>query len=316
MKLIPLNKIFNIKYGNQFDFNKMTLSENGINFISRSTSNLGVISKVEPIKGKLPFTSGCITVTLGGTYLLSSFIQPEEFYTAQNIKILEPIVNLSFNEKLFYCKCIEANRFKYTSHGREANKTLDTLMVPDLTELPKWLNKIDNDRLLSNKSVNDLKIKLNIVNWKKFKYKNLFDIKKGKRLTEKNFISGNTPFIGAINSNNGVSSYIGQDPIFKGNSITINYDGNGVAESYYQQTPFWALDSVNVLYPKFKLNKYIAIFLITLFRKEKFRFNYGRKWKLELMNESEIKLPVDNKGNPDWQFMENYIKSLPYSSNL
>ena len=29
-----------------------------------------------------------------------------------------------------------------------------------------------------------------------------------------------------------------------------------------------------------------------------------------------IKLPVDKDGKPDWQFMEDYIKSLPYSVNL
>ena len=29
-----------------------------------------------------------------------------------------------------------------------------------------------------------------------------------------------------------------------------------------------------------------------------------------------IKLPVDTNGNPDWQYMEKYIKSLPYSKTL
>ena len=34
------------------------------------------------------------------------------------------------------------------------------------------------------------------------------------------------------------------------------------------------------------------------------------------MNETIIQLPVDENDNPDWQFMEDYIKSLPYSKNL
>ena len=49
---------------------------------------------------------------------------------------------------------------------------------------------------------------------------------------------------------------------------------------------------------------------------EKFRFNYGRKWNLDRMNISKIKLPVDKKGIPDFVFMENYMKSLPYSKSL
>ena len=64
------------------------------------------------------------------------------------------------------------------------------------------------------------------------------------------------------------------------------------------------------------MSQYIALFIISIVKMEKYRFNYGRKWNLERMNESLIKLPVDKKGNPDWQFMEDYIKSLPYSNNL
>jgi hypothetical protein len=29
-----------------------------------------------------------------------------------------------------------------------------------------------------------------------------------------------------------------------------------------------------------------------------------------------IKLPADESGDPDWQFMENYIKALPYSDKI
>jgi len=36
------------------------------------------------------------------------------------------------------------------------------------------------------------------------------------------------------------------------------------------------------------------------------------KSRLEKLN---IKLPADKNGNPDWKFMEDYIKSLPYSSD-
>jgi hypothetical protein len=66
-----------------------------------------------------------------------------------------------------------------------------------------------------------------------------------------------------------------------------------------------------------KLNKYNAKFLITILDKElEYKFNYGRgavKNRLELL---EIKLPTTPQGDPDWKFMEEYIKSLPYSGNL
>ena len=42
--------------------------------------------------------------------------------------------------KMFYCYAIEHNRFRYTSHGREANKTLDELLVPSIDNIPSWVN--------------------------------------------------------------------------------------------------------------------------------------------------------------------------------
>ena len=152
---------------------------------------------------------------------------------------------------------------------------------------------------------------LNANNWKPFKLSALFDIKKGKRLTKFNQTEGHTPYIGAIDSNNGVSGYIGQAPIHEGGTISVNYDGS-VAEAFYQPEPYWASDAVNVLYPNgFMLTMATATFICTVIRLEKFRFNYGRKWHLERMRESVIKLPVTFSGEPDWEFMDSVINQLP-----
>ncbi|WP_198926468.1 N-6 DNA methylase [Acidithiobacillus thiooxidans] len=156
----------------------------------------------------------------------------------------------------------------------------------------------------------------NSAGWKAFKLSDLFDIKKGKRLTKANQTEGSTPYIGAVDSNNGVSGYIGQPAIHAGGTISINYNGS-VAEAFYQPDPFWATDDVNVLYPcGFTLTAETALFLCTLIRLEKYRFNYGRKWHLERMRESVIKLPVTKDGEPDWDFIRNYVRSLPYGSEV
>lgn len=152
-------------------------------------------------------------------------------------------------------------------------------------------------------------MKIDISKWAKFKYSDVFEIKKGKRLTKEDFIVGNTPFIGAIDSNNGYRDFIGQEPIHEANTITVNYNGS-VGEAFYQPKPFWASDDVNVLYPKFRFNKYIAMFVIPLIKKEKYRYNYGRKWETSRMKESVIILPITTGKQVDVDFMENYIKSL------
>lgn len=151
--------------------------------------------------------------------------------------------------------------------------------------------------------------------WKKFSLDSLFELKKGKRLTKADMTDGSIPYIGAIDSNNGISAYVGQDAIHTGQTITVSYNGS-VAEAFYQPEDFWATDDVNVLYPKFEMTAEIGLFLCTLIRKEKYRFNYGRKWHLERMKESIIRLPTVENGEPDWNFMKRYIKSLPFSSQL
>ena len=63
------------------------------------------------------------------------------------------------------------------------------------------------------------------------------------------------------------------------------------------------------------MNVYSAMF-ITLIEKEKYRFCYGRKWQASIMKETNIRLPITNNGEPDWSYIENYIKGLEYSNIL
>ena len=130
---------------------------------------------------------------------------------------------------------------------------------------------------------------------------------------------GNTPFIGSTDSNNGLTNRVGQPAIHNGNVITINYNGS-VGESFYQPVPFWASDDVNVLYPKKehfqRFNIYIALFMIPLFKAEQYRFNYGRKWHTDRMKISTIKLPISADKSLDLNLMENYVKTLPFSSSI
>lgn len=37
---------------------------------------------------------------------------------------------------------------------------------------------------------------------------------------------------------------------------------------------------------------------------------------MDRIKDTIIKLPVNENDNPDWNYMENYIKSLPYGDRL
>ena len=101
--------------------------------------------------------------------------------------------------------------------------------------------------------------------WKEYAMEDLFRSVKGKRLTKADMIPGDINFLGAIRENNGVREKIETDYTWPPNCITVNYNGS-VGEAFYQSEPFWASDDVNVLYAKdfWKMNKYIALFLVTV----------------------------------------------------
>lgn len=335
--MVPIKELFKITYGNQFDFSKMEISDTGINFISRGSTNNGFVAKVTPYDDAKPFPAGLITVTMGGSYLLASFVQPSPFYTAQNIKVLVPKINMNLATKLFYCAAIQHNRFRYHSHSREANSTFDDILVPDISEVPSWISKYRIENIKSD-SKHAKCIVLNTRNWKWFRYDEIFDIRKGfYNKKPENHTGNNIPFIGAIDNNNGVSEYYDiqdieeasktgdennvplTEKLFEGNCITVSNNGS-VGYAFYQAKPFTCTHDVNPLYlhPKWnqELNQYIAMFLCSLIEKERYRWTYGRKWRPKRMPSSLIKLPVDKTGNPDWKYMEDFIKSLPYSANI
>jgi hypothetical protein len=315
MKLVPLDTIFDIQYGNQFDLNKLESdNESTINFVSRSSQNLGVVCKVHSFKDTEPFPAGLITVTLGGTYLLSSFVQQNEFYTAQNIKVLKPKKEMSFEEKIYYCKIIESNRFRYSSHGREANKTLNKIPVP--SEMPAILKKIKfGNNYLNEKPLLKDTINLNSDKWEEFKLTELFDITGSKTtpITELEEIGiGKYPFVTTQATNNGIEGFY-DFYTEEGNVLTV--DSAVLGYCSYQPINFSASDHVEKLIPRFEMNKYVALFLVTILNLEQYRYNYGRKCSQTRMKQIRIKLP-SKKGQPDFGYMENFIKSLNYSGSI
>jgi hypothetical protein len=147
MKLIELSEIFDITYGVNLELNRMTASSTGIPFVGRSDRNNGVTARVLRIEGITPNPAGTISVAGGGS-VLATFLQPEPYYSGRDLFYLTPRIEMSDSQKLYYCACIRANRYRY-SYGRQANKTLKSLMVPRAKSIPKWvstgLERVVND---------------------------------------------------------------------------------------------------------------------------------------------------------------------------
>ena len=316
MTTIPVRELFLVNYGTKFDLKQMQITsaydDSGINFVSRNSKNLGVVARVKAYKKTDPLKAGLITVALGGTYLLSAFVQERPFYTAQNVAVLTPRVPMTWEAKLFYCLCLGKNRFRYSAFGREANRTLEAIQVPKA--LPGWVKRISlplDD--VPATPILATPIGLDGRFWKSYRLGDLFEVKKGARVVNNDLRRGTTPFIRPTAFNNGVDRHVSLPANHRGNTLTVAYNGN-IGEAFYQPVPYFAVDDINVLYPRFTMTPFRALFLLPLIRREQYRYNFGRKWNLLRMRESIIRLPASADGTPDWIFIERYMKSLSFSA--
>lgn len=159
---------------------------------------------------------------------------------------------------------------------------------------------------------------LNNVNQQEFKVSDLFYIvgtKTTPKTTLKEYGDGRYPYITTRATNNGIDGFYDYHTE-KGNVLII--DSATIGHTTYQESDFSASDHTEKLIPicSENFNKYIALFFKTILNKEQYRYGYGRKFNQTRIKETIIKLPIKDKDQPDWKFMEDYIKSLPYSKSL
>lgn len=314
-----VKELFYITNGNGLALSDLTEQEGGYNFISRGEKNNGVVATVKKVEGIEPFDPNKITVSLGGS-VLESFYQDSPFYTAYHIKVLTPKVKMTQMQMFFYCDAIRHNKYRY-SYGRQANKTLDELLIPSIDEIPKWVENFKIPQKPNADTFHNKIVSLNDRKWEWFNISSIFDKLEKCKCTNasKMLVEGSDiDYIGAKKNENGFMYKVkkNDDLTTEGNCIVFIGDGQGsVGYTTYQPKDFIGSSTLTVGY-NHKLNVFNSIFLISIFDREKYRYSFGRKLGKQKLENQVVKLPVDSQGYLDWDFMEYYIKSLPYSKNL
>ena len=290
-------------------------------FVASGNFNNGVLKYLEPKKDEILDAGNCITVSpIDG----SSFYQKDDFLGrggAGSSIILLYNPNLNLYNGYFIATVIRTVCRKY-AYSDMANKDtigaekiklpVDETGNPDFSYMESYMKNLEfavSSSLTGLQSAKkfDISGKLDISSWKLFQISELFNVQKGKRLTKSDMKDGKIRFIGASAINNGITAYISNDEhLHPQNTITLSYNGS-IGEAFYQDEMFWASDDVNVLYPKFEMNREMALFMIPLLKTAGKRYAFIDKWKKEDMEKSKIPLPADKDGNPDYKYMGNYI---------
>lgn len=306
-----------------------------INFVSSQGDNNSVVSKVAITPGIKIYPAGVITVPLKGT-VLAAHVQVEQCYVAHQIAVLSPLKPMTLQEKLFYCTCIRHNAYRF-SYGRQADKTLGEMEIPEY--IPEWVNLLPITPI-TTKIRGDAVPDLNIDKWEEFKVSDIFNVKYGINM-ELNTCDKTTSddpdgvaFVARTSENNGVSAYVkkinGKEPQ-PAETITVA-GGGSVLSTFVQKRPFYSGRDLYLLIPKSDMNLHVKMFISTVLYSNRYRYSYGRQANKTLPN-LILKLPIqrDSNGNPiidsdkkysdngyipDWRFMVDYIKSLPYSDRI
>lgn len=144
--MLKVSDIFDVLPGHSLELNRLTPAPQaeGVAFVSRKMRDNGIVAYVKELPELTPAPVGELTCALSGNGVLSTFIQEQPFYTAFHVARLLPKFQLSTPQLLFFCMCIKANRYRY-SYGRQANRTVRDLVVPDPRLAPNWVGDAFTD---------------------------------------------------------------------------------------------------------------------------------------------------------------------------
>lgn len=229
----------------------------------------------------------------------------------------------------------EWNIYAYSNPNYKALSNADFLYTINeylVYQIKKKLNILDVEKSefeLSNIISNFLKSRSQMIketspvslfenqNWEFFNIEVVFDrIEPTKGTKTYELIDGyDIPYIAAKKKNNGFDYFVSKDSneefISKGNGIVFIHLGDGSAGySTYQEDDFIGMNGkTSVGYSKY-LNKYTALFLITILDKHRYKYSFGRSWSGQRFKQTKLYLPCTKSGQIDWKFMEKYIYSL------
>lgn len=320
-----IEELFDIHPTNHYNMTNSNLfmKEGSIPVIVNSSYNNGVGGYVS----LLPTEKGGIITFSDTTDANSIFYQPNDFIGYSHVQGMYPkfknVTNniMRFIATIFKIKALTmgydyANKFRRDIAEKLKIKLPSKKGEPDWEYMESYMKNImqDSEKKIENlQNISKHKNKIDVKNWQEFLLggnDGLFNIVKGTRLTKANMKEGNINFIGSSAINNGVTNHISNsERVHSANLITVSYNGS-IGEAFYQDEPFWASDDVNVFYPKFEQNFEIAMFLIPLIRKVGEKYKFVDKWKIEDMCNDKIKLPKNKNGEPDWKYIENYMKNI------
>lgn len=310
------------------DRNKLINKKGTIPYLTRSEKNNAYDSFICEQDDKYRIDdSNVITI---GLDTQTVFYQPNKFYTGQNIQILKS-KHLDKEIAQFLIPLIKRQMEKFNWGGNGATLTrlkrskllvpINSLGKPDFEFMEAFMKQKEQEKfqeynnfikqrlekLKEYKTVQPIEEK----EWGEFFIEDVTQILSGHDIYGSERIKGNTPYISATANNNGIGYFVcNNNPTKESGCLSVNRNGS-VGYSFYH--PYEALFSNDCRKLRLKNpNKHIGIFISQQITRQRGKYGYGYKMGTARLKRQKIMLPVNDQNEPDYEYMENYMKQLEY----
>lgn len=154
------------------------------------------------------------------------------------------------------------------------------------------------------------KKKNDVSGWGEFKVGELFDATRGKSRRMQILEDGDIPLIAAARNNRGIAGAYNIDAEYK-NCITVSCNGVGCGSTFYHNYPFSITGDAIVLEEKQDMSDYIKQFIASIIDASfTNKYSYEEKCSADKAKNETILLPVTSAGDPDWAYMEQYMREM------
>ena len=330
-----ISELFTIGKGKRL--NKIFRKDGNIPFVTSSGENNGISSYIDENIIDMDKQKNVITIDM----FYNSFYHNYEFLCDDNVHILTlKNVKMTDNIGIYITTCLLKNKNKYDYGYQLRLKRLynekvnlpskfdDKLKLykPDYEYMETYINNLTHQKYkkyieYANKQLENITKKevpkLEDKKWDKFKIEDIFNIE-STRFNQNimDLKEGDVPLISASKLNNGVAGlYDIEDKYLDSHFISVSSTGTYTGYAFYHDYKCVVTNNCKKLIfkkEKYRYNKFISSFLCNQIMEQKDKYDYGYVMGMDRLKRQYIMLPIEDSGNIDYDYMEQFIKNIIY----
>lgn len=260
------------------------------------------------------------------------YAQPQETGVLYNAYLVKPKAKCVTGLILFFLstviqRCVK-DHFGYNNKCTWDKVKHETIPLPvDKTGQPDWAymesymanikTKVAKSLTLLQAAKDAEKKKVDTREWGEFRVGELFDVKISKSVDKGGLEfaeDGEYDFIGRTPLNNGIQGKLNKLKFEANQEGTYSIAQIGMHVCQYRERKWYASQNIFILTPfaekSHKANKFIATVITRYLDCAYGEDTYATYPTAKTLPHLKIKLPVDKTGQPDWAYMEEYMREM------